>query len=698
MKELKFYNKDRDGNTKVCGSMTIKNQTESSADLFFYGDIVSETWQSEWYEDDMAPGDVKEFLDQLDGTENINIHINSGGGSVFGGIAIYNMLRRNNAHKTVYVDGLAASIASVIMMAGDEIVMPKNATVMIHKPSASYFFTTKNADDLRKDAESLDTCQEAIMQTYMTKAKVDKEEIEQKVNDETWLTGEEAAELFDIKVEEANDAVACAGSSMFFCYKNVPTSLTAQGKNAKKKDEQRPLSRQDIKEIFNESFSEYQARKKGNRMDKREIAAKITQKKEEIKNLISQDKLEDAKNARKEMQELQEKYDLLDEMEKEEGDSVKNQAAAGKVNEIKGKKNVVSALVNALRAGFKKKPVAKEDMEVLDAMKEGSDEDGGLTVPADISTTIRTLRRSEDALETIVRTERTTKVKGSRVYEVNADSVPFDTVDEESQFPDVATPVLKKVEYVIKKFGGILKATYELLEDSDENIISYLENWIARKVKATRNALIIKKLDEMTDGFEIEATSVDDLKNIFNVELDPALVAGSKVLTNQSGFNWLDKLKDKEGNYILQKDVTNPSKRLLFGTYPVAVMSNKTIKNGATGKVPIYCGNFEEAITLFDREKLTIGISTEAGDLWSKDQTGIKVRERLDCQIVDDMAVYKAEIPADQISEPTKKYRRSELEAMTVDEIKQLATTKSYTITKTKKDEIIEEFITAQKG
>lgn len=644
MKELKFYNKDRDGNTKVCGSMTIKNQTDSSADLFFYGDIVSETWQSEWYEDDMAPGDVKKFLDQLDGTENINIHINSGGGSVFGGIAIYNMLRRNNAHKTVYVDGLAASIASVIMMAGDEIVMPKNATVMIHKPSASYFFTTKNADDLRKDAESLDTCQEAIMQTYMTKAKVDKEEIEQKVNDETWLTGEEAAELFDIKVEEANDAVACAGSSMFFCYKNVPTSLTAQGKNAKKKDEQRPLSRQDIKEIFNESFSEYQAR------------------------------------------------------EKEEGDSVKNQAAAGKVNEIKGKKNVVSALVNALRAGFKKKPVAKEDMEVLDAMKEGSDEDGGLTVPADISTTIRTLRRSEDALETIVRTERTTKVKGSRVYEVNADSVPFDTVDEESQFPDVATPVLKKVEYVIKKFGGILKATYELLEDSDENIISYLENWIARKVKATRNALIIKKLDEMTDGFEIEATSVDDLKNIFNVELDPALVAGSKVLTNQSGFNWLDKLKDKEGNYILQKDVTNPSKRLLFGTYPVAVMSNKTIKNGATGKVPIYCGNFEEAITLFDREKLTIGISTEAGDLWSKDQTGIKVRERLDCQIVDDMAVYKAEIPADQISEPTKKYRRSELEAMTVDEIKQLATTKSYTITKTKKDEIIEEFITAQKG
>lgn len=273
MKELKFYNKDRDGNTKVCGSMTIKNQTDSSADLFFYGDIVNETWQSECYEEDMAPGDVKEFLDQLDGTENINIHINSGGGSVFGGIAIYNMLRHNNAYKTVYVDGLAASIASVIMMAGDEIVMPKNATVMIHKPSASYFFTTKNADDLRKDADSLDTCQEAIMQTYMTKAKVDKEEIEQKVNDETWLTGEEVAELFDVKVEEANDAVACAVSSMFFCYKNVPTNLTAKEKNAQRENEQKPLSRQDIKEIFNESFSEYKAREK----EKKELLESLDQ-------------------------------------------------------------------------------------------------------------------------------------------------------------------------------------------------------------------------------------------------------------------------------------------------------------------------------------------------------------------------------------------------------------------------------------
>lgn len=434
-------------------------------------------------------------------------------------------------------------------------------------------------------------------------------------------------------------------------------------------------------------------------MKKREVAAMIAAKKEEVKNLISQDKLEEAKEERAEMKNLQEKYDLLDEIEKEEEEEIKNQVKKGKAGELtKNKKNVVGAFINALRAGFKKTPVAKEDMEILDSMKEGTDEEGGLTVPADISTKIRELRRADDALENLVNVEKTTKAKGTRVYEVNADAVPFDTVDEESVFPDVATPVLKKIEYLIKKFGGILKVSYELLQDSDENIIAYLTNWIAKKVKATRNALILKKLDEMTAGYEIETTDTDSLKDIFNVVLDPAIAVGSKVLTNQSGLNWMDKLKDKDGKYILQPNPADATKNLLFGKYPVVVVSNKTINNGATGKVPVYCGNFNEAITLYDREKLTIGISTEAGDLWSKDQTGLKVRERLDCQIVDDAAVVKGEIPANSISEPVKKYKRSELEGMTVEKIKAIAKTKNYTISKSTKAEVIEEFLTAQKG
>lgn len=430
---------------------------------------------------------------------------------------------------------------------------------------------------------------------------------------------------------------------------------------------------------------------------KRELAAKINEKKTEIRNLIAADKLAEATEAEKELKDLQKKYDMLDALDKEDLEEVKAQAAAGKAGDFGKKNSIVKTFVNAIRSGIRREPVSKEDMEILNSMREGSDPDGGLTVPADISTQIRELRRSEDALENEVTVENTSNIKGSRVYEVNADSVPFDTIDEESVFPDVDTPVLKKVEYAVKKFGGILKVTYELLKDSDTNIIAFLTNWAAKKCRATRNSLILKKLNEMTSGFEVEVTDVDGLKNIFNVELDPAIAAGSKIITNQSGFNWLDKLKDKDGDYILQKDPTQPTRRLLFGSYPVRVVSNRTIKNSA-GKVSLYCGNLKEALVLFDRENMTIDISAEAGDLWKKDQTGIKVRERLDCQIIDDCAVVKAEIPATAISEPTRKYRRSQLEALSIEEIKKIATEKSYSITKETKEEIIEEFLKAQKG
>ena len=140
---------------------------------------------------------------------------------------------------------------------------------------------------------------------------------------------------------------------------------------------------------------------------------------------------------------------------------------------------------------------------------------------------------------------------------------------------------------------------------------------------------------------------MDSLKDIFNEALDPAIAASSIVITNQSGFNYLDKLKDKDGNYIIQPDVTDKTKKLLFGVYPIHVVSNKTMKNTVTEteeKYPVFMGDLKEAITLFDREKITVELSTEAGDLWAKDLTGIKVRDRFDVQSVDESAVIKGEI------------------------------------------------------
>lgn len=138
MSVLKLKKTDRKSNRiRDCGSIEIKNQTDNEAEICFYGDINSDSmgeW-SKYFPDDKCPSDIKEFFDQLsDDVEKIHVHINSGGGSVFGGIAIYNLLKNHKAEIIVHVDALAASIASVIAMAGDKIIIPKNAQLMIHKP------------------------------------------------------------------------------------------------------------------------------------------------------------------------------------------------------------------------------------------------------------------------------------------------------------------------------------------------------------------------------------------------------------------------------------------------------------------------------------------------------------------------------------------------------------------------------------
>lgn len=228
-KILQFKNKDKKGKEINAGFMEIKNQTETSAELYLYGDItsysMSESYRN-YYPDDKCPKDIKDFLDEIGDVNKLDIHINSGGGSVFGGIAIYNLLKNYKAKKTVYIDGIAASIASVIACVGDKIIMPKNATFMIHKPMNGYFFTMMNADELRKDAETLDNCQKAIVNTYMEKVKdgITRETIEEMVNAETWLIGDEAEQYFDFEIEESAEAVACT-SDYFDKYENLPEDL-----------------------------------------------------------------------------------------------------------------------------------------------------------------------------------------------------------------------------------------------------------------------------------------------------------------------------------------------------------------------------------------------------------------------------------------------------------------------------------------
>lgn len=317
------------------------------------------------------------------------------------------------------------------------------------------------------------------------------------------------------------------------------------------------------------------------------------------------------------------------------------------------------------------------------------------------------------ALETLVNVEPVKTLSGSRVIERYADQTPFDNIDEAAEFPDVSTPQFEKVDYKVKKKGGILKITQELLDDTAENIISYLKKWIAKKAKATRNFLIVAKIREITTDAEVAVDSLDDLKKIFNVLLDPAIALTAGVVTNQDGYNWLDSLKDKDGKYILQPDPTKPTSTLLFGKYPVKKVSNRTMPSKTTDggyKVPIVCGDLKEAITIFDRETLTIDISSSAGKLWETDQTGIKVRERLDIKAIDEEAIVMAEhtiktttdvqqTAAQSATEETKTYTQAEIEKMSRENIIALGTQLGYTMTTTASDEksaVVADFMAQQ--
>ena len=165
----------------------FKAKDKDNGELVLYGDISSSTW----YGDEVTPVNFKKDLDNLGEIKNLDIFINSGGGDVFAGQAIYSMLKRHNATKTVYVDGIAASIASVIAMAGDVVKMPSNAMMMIHK---AWSLAIGNSDDMRKMADVMDSVDESITETYIAKTGKDKEEIMEMLKAETWMTAKEAKE------------------------------------------------------------------------------------------------------------------------------------------------------------------------------------------------------------------------------------------------------------------------------------------------------------------------------------------------------------------------------------------------------------------------------------------------------------------------------------------------------------------------
>lgn len=176
----------------------LKQSAQSDVlELYLYGDVESDGadwWTGQRIDSETSANHFRDELAKYPNVREINVYINSYGGSVFEGTAIYNQLRRHPAHVTVYIDGFACSVASVIAMAGDRVVMPRNAMMMIHN---AYLVAVGNAAELRKAADDLDAINKGNRQAYLQKAgdRLSEEELIAMMDAETWLTAEDCIRL-----------------------------------------------------------------------------------------------------------------------------------------------------------------------------------------------------------------------------------------------------------------------------------------------------------------------------------------------------------------------------------------------------------------------------------------------------------------------------------------------------------------------
>lgn len=176
-----------------------------TGELLIYGPIASDDGMG-WLFDDVTPKQFKADLDALGDVSELRVFINSGGGDVFAGQAIHSMLRRHPANVTAFVDGLAASIASVVVMAADKVIMPRNAMMMVHNP---WTFGVGDAEEFRKLADTLDQIRESIFAAFADKTGMGRDDLLSLLNAETWMTAEEAvAKGFADEIEEAKQIAA----------------------------------------------------------------------------------------------------------------------------------------------------------------------------------------------------------------------------------------------------------------------------------------------------------------------------------------------------------------------------------------------------------------------------------------------------------------------------------------------------------
>ncbi|WP_061312549.1 phage major capsid protein [Clostridium botulinum] len=362
-----------------------------------------------------------------------------------------------------------------------------------------------------------------------------------------------------------------------------------------------------------------------------EMRNKLEGLKNEAQTLLNENKVEDAKNKMQEVKNMKDSIKLQEELDKEEVETLENVTNKVEVNKVENK---TRENANCIRAMIKKvtgKGLTEAENSLLVQTPQSGDGSGeGYLLPIDVSTLIHKKIREYRSLRDAVGYMPAGALTGSFPIE------DFETVSELIDFTDGTDGTedkdikFKNVSYALKEKAAFIKLSNTLLKMTDNALISYVVEVFAKKAVITENKMIITKLKENKTVKALKGWK--DLKSSLNKDLDPAVLFGTVIVTNQTGFDYLDGEADTTGRPILSDDIANPTQKKFKG-YTVMVYSDAMLQNTGT-KAPIYYGNLAEAIKFIDYNGL-IGFATSSEAGFMSNTTIARLIEFIDVIQVD---------------------------------------------------------------
>lgn len=286
------------------------------------------------------------------------------------------------------------------------------------------------------------------------------------------------------------------------------------------------------------------------------------------------------------------------------------------------------------------KSITDEERQFLNAagtpgQVEATDGKGGYLVPTEQFNQIKELRRNLIALKEYCNVLPVTSFKGTMPIESGTDGelIAFEELNEVNK-SDVD---FAQVPYNIADYGDIIPLSNSLLADETANSTNYIGKRFVKKAINTENKKIIAILKTLTPK---PAADYSVINTALNVDLDPAISQNAVIITNQTAFNFLDNLTDKQGRALLDINLQNTTQKIFKGRN-IIVLSDSLLPMNTT-KAPVFVGDLTEFITFFDREGLELALSTEAG--FTKNATYMRAIERFGVKKVDGNAMVYLEL------------------------------------------------------